>query len=342
MIALFAAIGFPRKLSLGLVAMVSFALTISCMPVEAKEVTKSAATAIAKKHHVRKSTRAHKTHRRVSSSRAKSRYATYRSMAGEMGLASHAALVIDQDSGETLLAKNSDAEMPIASLTKLMTALVVVEAHLPLDEVLEISEEDVDREKNTHSRLTVGTDLTRGQMLLLALMSSENRAAMALSTNYPGGRKAFVAQMNAKAKALGMTSTHFADPAGLSSDSVSTARDLHRLVSAAYAQPLIRRDTTHEEETVLVGRRMQTFINSNRLVRYGADWDIGLQKTGFTNEAGRCLVMQVTLQGRRVAMIFLDSFGKLTRYADATRVRQQIESKFNAEPRLTAVSTTTP
>ena len=257
-----------------------------------------------------------------------------------MGLASHAALVIDQDSGETLLSKNSDTEMPIASLTKLMTALVVMDAKLPLDEVLEISDEDVDREKNTHSRLTVGTELTRSQMLLLALMSSENRAAMALSSNYPGGRKAFVAQMNAKAKALGMTSTHFADPAGLSSDSVSTARDLHRLVSAAYTQPLIRRYTTQEEETVLVGRRMQTFINSNRLVRYGADWDIGLQKTGFTNEAGRCLVMQVTLQGRRVAMIFLDSFGKLTRYADATRVRQQIESKLSAAPHLTAVSAT--
>ncbi len=258
--------------------------------------------------------------------------------AGSLVLMSHAAFVVDQDSGETLVTKNSDIEMPIASLTKLMTALVVVEAKLPMDEILEIGNEDVDREKNTHSRLTVGTQLTRSEMLLLALMSSENRAAMSLSRHYPGGRPAFLAKMNAKAKALGMVSSHFADPAGLSSQSVSTARDLHRLVSAADAQPLIREYSTHEESNVRVGRRTLKFINSNRLVRGGGDWDIGLQKTGFTNEAGRCLVMQVTLQGRRIAMVFLDSFGQLTRYADAMRVRQQLERRLNTQPRLITTS----
>lgn len=346
MIAFFAAIGLPRKFAIGLVALATFALTIPSMPVQAKEVTKSAATTTAKKYknkkqQVRKkATRAHKTHRRVASSRTRKAQARYRTAPGELGLMSQAALVIDQDSGETLLSKNSDKEMPIASLTKLMTALVVLDSKLPLDQYLKISTEDVDREKNTHSRLTVGTELTRDQMLLLALMSSENRAAVALSRNYPGGRVAFIAKMNAKAKALGMHSSHFADAAGLSPNSVSTARDLHRLVSAAYAQPLIRAYSVQEEETVRVGRRMQTFINSNRLVRNGGDWDIGLQKTGFTNEAGRCLVMQVTLEGRRVAMIFLDSFGKLTRYADASRVRQQIERKAYASPSLSTVSAT--
>ncbi|TXH02891.1 MAG: D-alanyl-D-alanine endopeptidase [Nevskiaceae bacterium] len=243
----------------------------------------------------------------------------------KLALRSNAALVVDQDSGETLVMKNADEVMPIASLTKLMTALVVLDAKQPMDETLDISRDDVDTRKHTRSRLSVGTRLTRSQMLLLALMSSENRAAMSLSRNYPGGRPAFVAQMNAKARALGMTSTHFADPAGLSDQSVSTARDLHRLVSAAYAQPLIRSNTTHPQSVMRVKGHMVTFINTNRLVRKSSDWDIRLQKTGFTNEAGRCLVMQVNVQGRRLAMIFLDSFGKLTRYADALRVRRRIE-----------------
>lgn len=252
------------------------------------------------------------------------------SVYGTLALASHAALVVDQESGETLITKNPNQEMPIASLTKLMTALVVLDAKLPMDETLDISSDDVDHWRNTHSRLTVGTRLSRSEMLLLALMSSENRAAMSLSRNYPGGRKAFIAQMNAKARALGMNSTHFADPAGLSNESVSTAHDLQFLVKAAYTQPLIRRDSTQEDHEVRVGRRMLTFVNSNSLVRGGGDWDIGMQKTGFTNEAGRCLVMQVNLQGRRLAMIFLDSFGKLTRYADALRVRKHLELHENA------------
>ena len=347
MIALFTALGSPRKFTLVFAASLSILLTLCSFSVQASTKASSSAssksaTAAKKKATVKKrgtqvrkyskaravkNTKAYKTHRRIKASRPHAMPLSMgQSSYGSLALASHAALVVDQDSGETLVTKNSDMEMPIASLTKLMTALVVLDAKLPMEETLEISNEDVDRERNTHSRLTVGTELTRSEMLLLALMSSENRAAMSLSRNYPGGRRAFIAQMNVKAKALGMTSTHFADPAGLSNQSVSTARDLQYLVKAAYAQPLIRYDSTREEHDVVVGRRILTFINSNRLVRGGGDWDIGLQKTGFTNEAGRCLVMQVNLQGRRLAMIFLDSFGKLTRYADALRVRQHLES----------------
>ncbi|HVT33966.1 MAG TPA: serine hydrolase [Nevskiaceae bacterium] len=248
----------------------------------------------------------------------------------DFGLKSGAALVVDLDSGETLALKNPDQVMPIASLTKLMTALVVVEAAQPMDQVLEITNEDVDIWRHSSSRLRVGTRLTREQMLLLALMSSENRAAMALSDNYPGGRDAFIMKMNQKAQALGMSSSHFADPAGLSNNSVSTARDLHKLMTAAYAQPLIRSYTTRPEASVRMGRRMVSFINSNRMVRRSGDWNIELQKTGFTNEAGRCLVMEVRVLSRRLAMVFLDSVGTLTRYGDALRVRHHLELEAKA------------
>mgnify|MGYP002133897031 CR=1 FL=1 len=190
---------------------------------------------------------------------------------------------------------------------------------------LDISDEDVDRWRNTHSRLRVGTQLRRDEMLLLALMSSENRAALALSRHFPGGRTAFLAQMNRKAAALGMANTHFADSAGLSNQSMSTANDLHKLLNAAYSRPLIRSYTTQVESTVVAKGRLLTFINSNRLVRSSDNWDIELQKTGFTNEAGRCLVMQVNVKQRRLAMIFLDSNGTMTRYADAARVRKRVE-----------------
>lgn len=242
-----------------------------------------------------------------------------------LGFKSRSVLVIDQDSGETVAMKNADAIMPIASLTKIMTAFVVIEAGQRRDEILRITSDDIDREKNTPSRLKVGTRLSRDDLLVLALMASENRAASALSRNYPGGRVAFMARMNSKARALGMTSTHFADPAGLSSRSVSTARDLHKLLTAANTQELIRDYTTRRQHTVRVGKRRQTFTSSNRLVQRAGDWDIGLQKTGFTNEAGRCLLMQVKVANRRLAMIFLDSFGKLTRYGDASRLRRGLE-----------------
>lgn len=262
--------------------------------------------------------------------------------ADRLSLRSYAALVVDRDTGEALISKNADEVVPIASLTKLMTALVVLEQHPAMDEVLEVSDEDVDHLKHTSSRLSVGTRLPRSTMLLLALMSSENRAACALSRNYPGGRKAFIARMNAKARELGMNSSHFADPAGLSEDTVSTARDLLRLMNAASAQSVIRYDSTHEEETVRVRRHLVKFVSTNRMVRSGSDdWDIELQKTGFTNEAGRCLVMRASVLNHHLSMVFLNSSGTLTRFADARRVRDQIAAHRLGQPRpATAVSTT--
>ena len=249
-------------------------------------------------------------------------------------LKSGSALVVDLDTGETITAKNADAVQPIASLTKLMTALVVLDANQPRDEILEITSDDIDREKRTPSRLKIGTKLSREDLLVLALMASENRAALTLSRNYPGGRIAFIRQMNARAKALGMTHTHFADPAGLLSRSVSTANDLHRLLTAASGQPLIRDYSTRVQHTVRVVRnRKLTFHSSNRLVRRSSGWDIELQKTGFTNEAGRCLLMQANVSNRHLAMIFMDSFGKLSRYADASRVRRRLELEDRRHPR---------
>ena len=245
--------------------------------------------------------------------------------AEKFALKSNIALVVDQDTGEFLVSKSADKKVPIASLTKLMTALVVTDAQLPMDEVLEITREVVAAEKKSHSRLPVGTRLSRGDLMLLALMSSENRAAAALSQGYPGGRKAFIAGMNAKAKALGMKSTRFTDLSGLSEQNVSTARDLLRLVSAADSEAVIRRYTTQREATIRVRSRPLQFVNTNRLVRNPRDWDINLQKTGFTNAAGRCLVMRATTAKRRLSMVFLDSVGTLTRFADAQRVRKHLE-----------------
>ncbi len=260
---------------------------------------------------------------------------------GDPSLRSFAALVVDQDTGESLISKNADVVVPIASLTKLMTALVVLDAHLPMDEMLEIDNDDIDRERHTRSRLPVGTRLSRADMLLLALMASENRAAMALSAAYPGGRPAFITHMNAKARALGMTSSHFADPAGLSNETTSTARDLLRLVNAADAQAVIRDDSTREEGTVLVRRHEMRFVNTNRMVRNSRDWDIELQKTGFTNEAGRCLVMRATTLNHTLSMVFLNSVGTLTRFADAKRVREHLEQRATRPNRATTVATAT-
>lgn len=247
-------------------------------------------------------------------------------MLDRLALKSGAWLVVDQDTGETLAMKNADKVLPVASLTKVMTAFIVLDAAQPLDEILEITAEDIDREKRTPSRLKVGTRLSRDDLMVLALMASENRAASALSRHYPGGSASFIGAMNAKARALGMKHTHFADAAGLSHRSVSTARDLHILLTAADAQPLIRDYSTRQRHTVRVGRnRRVTFLSSNRLVRHAGNWDIELQKTGFTNEAGRCLVMQAKVADRRLAMIFLNSVGKLTRYGDASRVRTRLE-----------------
>ncbi len=242
-----------------------------------------------------------------------------------LDLKSSVALVMDQETNEVVFAKNSEAVLPIASLTKLMTAMVMVEAKLPLDDVITITSDDVDTEKNSSSRLAVGASLTRGELLHLALMSSENRAAHALGRTYPGGMPAFVVAMNAKARSLGMADTRYVDPTGLNSGNQSSAKDLAALVKAAYQQPLIRELSTSHEYAVRVGSRQLQFHNTNSLVRNPA-WDIGLQKTGYIVEAGRCLVMQAKMAGRKFIMVFLDSTGKYSRQADAERVRRWIES----------------
>ena len=248
-----------------------------------------------------------------------------------LALKSSVALVLDQDTHEVLLAKNPGAVLPIASITKLMSAVIVTEAKQPLDEVLAVTQDDVDTEKNSRSRLAVGTKLTRGEMLHLALMSSENRAAHALGRNYPGGLDAFVAAMNAKAHALGMADTRYVEPTGLSSNNQSSAHDLATLVNAAYQFPLIRDLSTSQEYAVEIGHRTAQFRNTNGLVRSPA-WDIGLQKTGFINEAGRCLVMQASLAGRKLIMVFLDSAGKYSRIGDAERVRKWLTERFAESP----------
>jgi D-alanyl-D-alanine endopeptidase (penicillin-binding protein 7) len=230
---------------------------------------------------------------------------------------------MDQDTNEVLVSKNPDAVLPIASITKLMTALVVTEANLPLDETLTISQEDVDTEKGSRSRLRVGTQLTREEMLHLALMSSENRAAHALGRAYPGGLPGFVAAMNAKAALLGMSDTHYVEPTGLSSKNQSSAKDLATLVKAAHEHQLIRELSTSPEFRVAVGRREMQFRTTNSLVR-SPIWEIGLQKTGYITEAGRCLVMQATMAGRQLIMVFLDSTGKYSRLGDAERVRRWV------------------
>ena len=243
-----------------------------------------------------------------------------------LDLKSSVALVLDQDTNEVLFAKNSAAVLPIASITKLMTALVVVEANLAMDEKITISDVDKDNEKGTGSRLAFGTTLSRGELLHLALMSSENRAAHALGRSYPGGVDAFVVAMNAKAKSLGMLDTHYVEPTGLSSRNQSSAKDLAALVKVAHEVPMLREFSTSKEYSVTVGRRQMAFHSTNGLVRNSA-WDIGLQKTGFINEAGRCLVMQAKMAGRKLIMVFLDSTGKYSRIGDAERVRAWINSQ---------------
>jgi D-alanyl-D-alanine endopeptidase (penicillin-binding protein 7) len=242
-----------------------------------------------------------------------------------LALHSNAALVVDQKSSQILFEKNASIALPIASLTKLMTALVVVEARQDMNEILEVTADDIDREKNSTSRLRVGAQVTRANMLHVALMSSENRAASALGRYYPGGLPAFVAAMNAKAKALGMTDTRYVDSTGLSSQNVASARDLSRMVVAAYQHPVIREYSTSHKYVVGAGRRLVQYVNSNRLVA-SSNWEIGLQKTGYITEAGRCLVMQAMIDGRPVVMVFLDSKGKDSRLGDASRVRKWLQT----------------
>lgn len=242
-----------------------------------------------------------------------------------LDLGSSVAFVQDLNSSDVLVAKNEASVLPIASITKLMTALVVVDAEQDLDEMLEITRDDIDYLKNTRSRLVVGTRLTRREMLHLALMSSENRAANALGRHYPGGLSAFVQAMNAKAKLLGMFETAFAEPTGLDSSNVSSPRDLVQLMKVASSRPLIRGFTTDSEYQVLVNGKVERFRNTNYLVTK-PEWNISVSKTGFIREAGRCLVMLTQIDGRELAIVLLDSTGTLTRTADAVRIRKWLES----------------
>ncbi len=242
-----------------------------------------------------------------------------------LDLKSSVVLVIDQDTREVLFRKNDHVVLPIASLTKLMTGVIISGAKLPMDEMITVTQDDVDTEKGSRSRLRVGTSLTRGEMLHLALMSSENRAANALGRTYPGGLAVFVSLMNAKAKLLGMTDTRYVEPTGLSSRNQSSAQDLATLVGAAHADPVLRELSTSTGYQVEVGNRTLQYNNTNRLIK-NPEWNIGLQKTGYIREAGQCLVMQTQIAGRKLIMVFLDSAGKLSRLGDAERVRRWVES----------------
>jgi D-alanyl-D-alanine endopeptidase (penicillin-binding protein 7) len=242
-----------------------------------------------------------------------------------IALRSGSALVIDAQTNQVLLSKNANDVRPIASLTKLMTAAVILDAHLPMNQIIEITDADIDTLKWSSSRLRPGMQLPREELLKLALMSSENRAAHALARTYPGGIDAFMLAMNRKAQLLGMTQTHYIDPTGLSPQNESTAHDLALLVKAVYAYPLIREFSTHEKSTVDVGNRELQYRNTDHLI-FNRGWDILLQKTGYINEAGHCLVLNAVVQGRRVVVVLLDAWGKYSHFGDAERIRSWMEN----------------
>ena len=248
-----------------------------------------------------------------------------------LAVKSSVALVMEEGTQDVLFSRNTKVALPIASITKLMTSLVVLDARQSMDEMITVTADDLDTEKHSRSRLAVGTTLSRGDLLHLALMSSENRAAHALGRNYPGGLNAFVAAMNAKARAIGMTSAVFHDPTGLSSANVASAEDLAKLVNAASMNPTVREFSTDPAYEVALGRRNVAFRNTNSLVANPA-WDIVVQKTGYISEAGKCLVMKAVIEGRSVVIVLLDSFGKYTRLGDANRIRQWMESREPVDP----------
>lgn len=302
-------------------------------PQSSRPVSKAKAPASAKSNkNTSASVKQVRTERNLNASQARPVRASFGQMAGlhttadALDLHSSVALVVDQDTHEILYRKNDHAVLPIASLTKLMTGLVIAESNLSMDEPIKITQADVDTEKGSSSRLAVGTVLSRGDLMHLSLMSSENRAANALGRTYPGGMSVFVERMNQRALSLGMKDTRYVEPTGLSSRNQSSASDLAVLVSAAYKEPSLREWSTSHGREVEVGRRTLQYNNTNRLVKNPA-WDIGLQKTGYISEAGRCLVMQTQVSGRKLIMVFLDSAGKFSRLGDAERVRNWLESK---------------
>lgn len=316
---------------LGVLGVVVALGVLACAPAAASTVSeaKQAKASIKHKRKVAKTftTPPRKTHASVITAAKPSfgQLAGLHNSQDPLDLNSSVALVMDQDTQEVLLSKNEQAVLPIASLTKLMTGLIISEAKLAMDEMVTITQADVDTEKGSSSRLRVGAQLSRGELLHLALMASENRAANALGRTYPGGLAVFVSLMNAKARMLGMHDTVYVEPTGLSSRNQSSAKDLAALAQVASADPLLRELSTSPAHQVAVGRQMLQFNNTNRLVKNPA-WDIGLQKTGYISEAGRCLVMQTRIAGRKLILVFLDSTGKLGRVADAERVRRWIES----------------
>jgi len=243
-----------------------------------------------------------------------------------LSLVSSVALVVEEDTFEVLFAKNPDVPLPIASITKLMTAMVVLDAGQSMDEIIRITQADLDTEKGTGSRLSFGTELTRRDMLRLALMSSENRAANALGRHYPGGLQAFVKAMNIKARLLSMQTSQFVDPTGLSSRNVASAGDLARLVRAASMHPVIREFSTYPEYSVQVAGRRVDYRNTNALLK-NASWDISLQKTGYISEAGKCLVMQAVIKGKNVVIVLLDAMGQYGRFGDANRIKSWVEAQ---------------
>ncbi|MFW5432486.1 MAG: serine hydrolase [Methylophilaceae bacterium] len=322
------------------------ALSISLMPVEsvaAQTVSPESTYSASSKHKVKYSKRKKVSYKRAKARKARlklRRQALAKQRAIDLGehydgssmprLASNKVLVINQNTGEVEFAKNTRTPAPIASITKLMTAMVVLDAQQSMDEMIYISDQDVDTIKGTRSRLPIGTELSRAIMLQLALMSSENRAAFALSTNYPGGRNAFVRAMNIKAQSLGLTNTTFAEPTGLMHENISTAEDLYRLVSVAHQYPEIRHATTMPSDEIYIDARDKfiKFKNTNSLVRMES-WDIGLSKTGYISEAGRCLVMQTVIAGEPMIVVLLDAAGTNKRTGDVNRVRKWIEFNNN-------------
>jgi D-alanyl-D-alanine endopeptidase (penicillin-binding protein 7) len=306
-------------------ALMTILLSLSLGLCAAPGIAETVQTAQTSKAHKVIAVKKHKRHK--SSAR---KHAEASQDSSELKLHSAAAMVLDQSTGAVLFEKNAGAVLPIASISKLMTAMVALDAQPNMDETLSIEDADVDTLKGTHSRLKVGTQLSREGMLRLALMSSENRAAASLSRNYTGGRPAFIAAMNQKAQSLGLQDTHFSDPTGLTAANVSSAHDLVKMVSAAQQYPLIRQFTTTTEYEVALGGRPQTFRNTNSLVK-NASWDIGLSKTGFINEAGRCLVMQAWLNNKPTIIVLLDSLGKMTRLGDANRIKQWVENSAVAQ-----------
>ncbi|MDD5297093.1 MAG: D-alanyl-D-alanine endopeptidase [Rhodocyclaceae bacterium] len=308
------------KLRLPFIALLAAALMLPAGLAQAAHKhhakAKPAKTVKAKKH----------AHRAAAAKEAKVGALSYADVsASKLKVQSSAVVVQDQASGAVLYEKNPDAVLPIASISKLMTAMVTLDAQPDLKQELAVTDADVDTLKRSTSHLPVGTQLNREMMLRLALMSSENRAAHSLARNYPGGKEAFVEAMNQKSRELGLKETRFFDPTGLNAGNVSSARDLAKMVAAASKYPLIREFTTTAEYQVPLGRHVRTFHNTNSLVR-GGTWEIGISKTGYINESGKCLVMQAWFNNKPTIIVLLDSWGKLTRIGDANRIKKWVEA----------------